>query len=71
MCEWRSGFGSVALAALLAFFDETDMDTDEARREFAEASLVNYTFLFADVFEKKGEVRNTSDYHQNTRLILL
>jgi len=37
--------------ALNTYFEKEELDTDEDRREFAEAALDQYTFLFGEVTE--------------------
>ena len=37
--------------ALNIYFEKQELDTDEDRREFAEAALDQYTFLFGEVME--------------------
>ena len=51
VCEFRSSFGSASLMALNTYFEKEELDTDEDRREFAEAALDQYTFLFGEVTE--------------------
>jgi hypothetical protein len=50
--EWRSTFGSIAVAALSAFFDnQRHADkflTDESRSAFATYQLQYYRFIFAE-----------------------
>lgn len=54
--EWRSGFGSTALAILQAFFTDNKIDSDAACREAVESALDNWTFIYREVSEKDGEV---------------
>jgi len=55
--EYRSGFGSTAIALVQAFFesDKTGQyDTDEQRQEFAGDMLDDLQFLYADANRKVG-----------------
>jgi hypothetical protein len=52
MHEWRSHFGSVAVAMVNAFFDSDNVAaifaTDDARIEFANEMLEDFAFLYED-----------------------
>lgn len=56
MSEWRSGFGTAALAVLEAFFSEHNINSDDARKEFATSALKGFIFLYEHAYEKKGIV---------------
>jgi hypothetical protein len=61
VCELRSSFGSASLMALNMYFEKEELDTDEDHREFAEAALDQYTFLFGEVTEtQNGDVSHNN-----------
>jgi hypothetical protein len=55
LAEWRNKIGNAALTALYGLFSEQGLDTDDARRAFAESVLDRYRFLYSQVLEGDGD----------------
>jgi hypothetical protein len=60
--SWRSRISSAALSAVNAFFESDeapfDFSTNESRQAFAEDTLDNLAFLYADTKSSKPKVRH-------------
>jgi hypothetical protein len=55
--EWRSGFGSTALAVLVSFFDTSkDFETNDQRRTFAENMTKDLRFIYAEALGNDPKV---------------
>jgi hypothetical protein len=62
ICEWRSAFGSAALAIVNAFFDNNDeFKTDQAHVDFAENQLRHFAFLYSSSTGDDSSVCALSD----------
>jgi len=60
--DWRSGFGSVALTVIDAFFDSeingTAFKTFAARKQYAQHQLEHLRFLYSDAAGDDPSVRS-------------
>ncbi|KAH7904946.1 hypothetical protein BJ138DRAFT_1018407, partial [Hygrophoropsis aurantiaca] len=54
LAEWRSGFGSAAIAMLANLFTDADINQEIGRRVFADSLLDNNDFLYANPGAKTG-----------------
>jgi hypothetical protein len=70
--EWRSGFGSTALAVLVSFFDTSkDFETNDQRRTFAENMTKDLRFIYAEALGNDPKVIGPSITDTNTNCLTL